>query len=241
MIFVHDLFVNIATAFPEATVADPSPDRDDWHEPMLKELAEIGMELARVLLRREAAKADDEEAGPNPQLAFARVSRAVRQTVALNTPLRQQRQAGAAKAGVAPVDGAPMDQARLERVRARVEALCRKSEVAGRLKAAIEIETAEGDRERLLADLDRRLDVAVNGADFAERSIEAVVADIRHGLGLGPKPAAATVAVDDDEDLDDEGLDDEDRDDDEPGESAEPPWLEPGWGTAPSRPRRGSG
>ena len=63
-IFVHVLFVDIATSFPDATVADPSSDRGDWHEPTLKELAEIGMELARVLLRREAAKAVDDEAVP---------------------------------------------------------------------------------------------------------------------------------------------------------------------------------
>ncbi|HEY2661616.1 MAG TPA: hypothetical protein VGI79_17990, partial [Caulobacteraceae bacterium] len=81
----------------------------DWHEPMLKELAEIGMELAGVLLRREAAKAACAVAGPDPQLTFARLSRAVRQIVALNAHLRQQRQAareGWCGAGGRAADGA---------------------------------------------------------------------------------------------------------------------------------------
>ncbi|HEY2661279.1 MAG TPA: hypothetical protein VGI79_16280 [Caulobacteraceae bacterium] len=213
---------------------------------MLKELAEIGMELARVLLRREAAKAADHEAGRDPQQASARVSRAVRQTVALNAQLRQQRrQPVAAKAGVAPADGPqmePMDPARRERVLARVQALCRKSEMAGRLTAAIEVETARGDRERLLRDLDVRLDVAVNTIDFLARPIDEVIAEIRYDLGLGPKVVAARGAVDEDEGPDDEG-----EDEDEPGGDAyrfgevRPPWLESSWGAAQSRPRRGSG
>ncbi len=188
--------------------ADPLPDREDWHEPMLRELAEIGMDLARGLLRPEAA-------GGDPQLAFARVSRAVRQTVALNAHLRRRRQ----EPETAQVDEAPMDQARGERVVARVKALCRKSELAGRLTAAIEIEAERGERERLLRDLDGRLDVAVNTVDFLARPLGEVIAEIRHDLGLGP--AAAEGGVDDD----DQDLEDEDPGEDGPGEG-EPPWLD---------------
>ena len=219
---------------------------------MLKELAEIGMELARVLLRREAAKAVDDDTGRDPQVAFARVSRSVRLTAALCVHLRQQRQAVAAKAGPKPVarkhnegaavDAEPITPARVERVKARLAALCRRSELLGRMAPAIEAETPDrGDRERLLADLRYRLDVATSAADFVSRPIDEVIAEIRYSMGLGPKPAAPMAASNDDAAPDNEDFDDEDRDDDEPGGSIEPPWLEPGWGTAPSRPRRGSG
>ena len=237
--------MTVATSFPDADAADPSLDRADWHEPMLKELAEIGMALARALLRRELAKAaHDDGAGPDPQVAFERVARAVRRTVALNAHLRQQKQAGPAKAAAKPVEkesavSPHMNQAMADKVRARYLAQCRKCEVAGRLSEQIETEVARGERrERLLDDLDLKLDVAVNTADFAERPIEDVVAEIRHGLGLGPKPVASNAAANDDEGPDDEDWDDDDRGD-EPGEAAER--LEPGWGTAPSPPRRGSG
>ena len=203
---------------------------------MLKELAEIGMELARGLVQRVA--------GPDVQLAFARVSRAVRQIVALNAHLRlPPRQpspsSGAAKAGAASVqgeasDGSIMDPAMRARVVARVQSLCRKSEMAGRLTAAIEFEAVRGDRERLLADLDRRLDVAVNSMGFLERPFEAVIAEIRHDLGLGPSPSATEGAGDDQQD-------DPDDDDDEPGWFGEPPGDGPGGDAAPDRPRRGSG
>ena len=199
-------------------------------------------------MRREAAKAVDDETGRDPQLAFARVSRAVRQSVALSAHLRQQRQAVAAKSAEAAAHGvsgdeAQMDRARHERVVARVRALCRRSEVAGRLTAAIEAEAAEGEVERLLGDLDQRLDVAANDIDFAARPIDEVIAGIRHDLGLEPRAVASRAAFEDDG----EGFDDEneDEDDDEPGEGVgrgeRPPWLEPGWGPAQSRPRRGSG
>ncbi|HEY2660115.1 MAG TPA: hypothetical protein VGI79_10360 [Caulobacteraceae bacterium] len=113
---------------------------------MLKEPAEIGMELARVLLRRAAAKAACAVAGPDPQLAFARVSRAVRQIVALNAhPRRQQWQPVAAKAGMAPMDGPPMepmDPARRERVLARagVSALLPSGEGGARSQSEWEAE-----------------------------------------------------------------------------------------------------
>ncbi|HEY2660615.1 MAG TPA: hypothetical protein VGI79_12900 [Caulobacteraceae bacterium] len=100
-----------------------------------------------------------------------------------------------------------MDPARRECVLARVQALCRKSEVAGRLTAAIEVEATRGDREQLLRDLDVRLNVAVNTVDFLARPIDEVIAEIRRDLGLEPKVVAARGAIDEDEEEpDDEGL-----------------------------------
>jgi hypothetical protein len=224
--------MTIATAFPDAPAADPSTDRENWHEPLLKALAEIGMELARGIARREAAKAVDDESGRDPQLAFARVSRAVRQTVALSAHLRQQRQAGGAGvSGEAPGDEARdeahaqarMDQARYERVAARVRVLCRRSEVAGRLTAAIEAEAARGEAERLLSDLDRRLDVVAEEVDFAARPIEEVIDGIRLDLGLEPRVVRSRAASGG------QGFDEEAADD------------EPGGDLAQSQPRRGSG
>ncbi|HEY2661615.1 MAG TPA: hypothetical protein VGI79_17985 [Caulobacteraceae bacterium] len=135
-----------------------------------------------------------------------------------------------------------MDPARRECVLARVQALCRKSEVAGRLTAAIDVQATKGDRERLLRDLDVRPDVAVNTGDFLARPTDKVIADIRRDLGLELKAVASKAPLDDDDGPDDEG-----EDEDEPGGGADgfgevrPPWLEPGWGAVRSRPRRGWG
>ena len=63
---------------------------------MLRELADIGMEMARALqgeVRARAEAVEDAESGEPPQsvaelgLAFSRVSRAVRQTLALEARL----------------------------------------------------------------------------------------------------------------------------------------------------------
>jgi hypothetical protein len=65
---------------------------------MLRELADIGMEMARALQSEVRARAEaEEEAGEAPKsvaelgLAFSRVSRAVRQTLALEARLEDDR------------------------------------------------------------------------------------------------------------------------------------------------------
>ena len=67
---------------------------------MLRELADIGMEMARALqgeVRARAEAVEDAESGEPPQsvaelgLAFSRVSRAVRQTLALEARLEDDR------------------------------------------------------------------------------------------------------------------------------------------------------
>ena len=87
-----------ASAPAETTLADPALDRTARHMARLEELAEIGMAIARALGRQAAA--GSEEAG----LAFTRVARAVRQTVALEERLETGFQARKAAAKAAEAE-----------------------------------------------------------------------------------------------------------------------------------------
>jgi hypothetical protein len=78
--------------------SDPQPpDRAAERFAMLRELADIGMEIARALQNEVRARAEPLEAAEPPQsvaelgLAFSRVSRAVRQTLALEAQLEEGR------------------------------------------------------------------------------------------------------------------------------------------------------
>jgi hypothetical protein len=111
---------------PAPIIADAGSPTDDWaeqHVRMLRELAELGMELARAMARQALAEADGaqpvEQADGRPRcdpgLAFSRIARAVRLTLALEARTRE----GAAAARRTP-DAA---EAAARRVRARLHAL----------------------------------------------------------------------------------------------------------------------
>jgi hypothetical protein len=98
------LFLRVSLAPISPTPLDSSPDRVEDAAPdraaerfaMLRELADIGMEMARALQSEVRAQAVEDAAEP-PQsvaelgLAFSRVSRAVRQTLALEARLEDDR------------------------------------------------------------------------------------------------------------------------------------------------------
>jgi hypothetical protein len=106
-IYVLHLFLSVSPASVSSTPLDPSPDRLEADTPdraaerfaMLRELADIGMEMARALQGEVRARAEAVEVEPAeaPQsvaelgLAFSRVSRAVRQTLALEARLEDDR------------------------------------------------------------------------------------------------------------------------------------------------------
>jgi hypothetical protein len=85
-----------ADAIKEATPADPAADRAERHGRVLQELTELGMNLARAV-SAEATVADPAKAN-ELALAFSRIARAVRQTLALEAKLAEERQAAAAAA-----------------------------------------------------------------------------------------------------------------------------------------------
>jgi hypothetical protein len=129
----------------------------------LGELVEIGLKIARAIERQ----VDGPEPLPAADLnavaiAFARVARAVRQTVMLQSKLQDERNAATAKAGD---------------VRVRV---------AGIVRRAIEHEHGDAERaERLAAEAAERLEQERYG-DLLTRPIREIVADICKDLGLDP-------------------------------------------------------
>ena len=150
--------------------------RVERHMADLAELAALGMGLARDQARRaEAAVADD---GPDPGLAFSRLARAVRQTIALEARLSErlisldrEDQAGAMARLSEAMEGAA------ERVRAR-------------LKRIVEQADAEEAEEAAQAEAPERLGDAPDGEDWVWAGRELGLADEagEDGGGLPPPP-----------------------------------------------------
>jgi hypothetical protein len=188
------LFVDDVSAFIEPEPDDPegrAAARTQRQLAMLQELAEIGMQMARAvrdeaLARAEAA--DDEEDAPKPpsrfgggdlSLVYSRIARAVRQTLALETRI---------------ADG--IEKARFEQRRAHVAAVRsafqeRQDEIRDHVAEAIEAEaaekgTSEREIERLLDDLDERLEVGDYDEILPDLPIGDLVARICEDLGVTP-------------------------------------------------------
>lgn len=131
----------------------------------LEELVGIGLKLARAIERR----VDEATAGPPPladlnaaAIAYARVARAVRQSILLQDRLKAGRDAATAKAADL------------------------RSRVAGIVGRAIEDEHAEAEQvERLAAEAAEGLEQERFG-DVLARPIRQIVADICMDLGLAP-------------------------------------------------------
>lgn len=186
-------FIALAPGDPEDRAEAPvcaAEARTARQLAMLQELAEIGMQIARAV-RDEAlvsAEPADEDGAPRPPsrfgngdlgLVYSRVARAVRQTVALETRV---------------ADG--IEQARVERARRRDAAIRwaaheRRQEIRHYVTQAIEAEAAErntpeSEVERLLDDLDERLDDRDYGDALADAPIGDLVALICADLGVTP-------------------------------------------------------
>ena len=169
---VHVLFIDESSAIIAPGPDDPEgrPEalgcaaeaRTARQLAMLLKLAEIGMQMARAVRDEALAPAEpaDEDAPPRPPsrfgngdlgLVYSRVARAARQTVALETRV---------------ADG--IEKARVEREQRRVAAIRRaaderQQQIRDYVTQAIEAEAAErntpeSEVERLLDDLDERLD-----------------------------------------------------------------------------------
>ena len=151
---------------------------------VLAELAEIGMEITRALRERVAEQAGDDESKGDPGLAFSRIARAVRQTLALDAKLDQERQVarGLALANLAEA------QAKVERAAAheRLRGLIRKSVVRSAVEQAIDDQADGDDVEWLVTDFRERLDDEdeYDALDFNDRPIGEMVAQICRDLGL---------------------------------------------------------
>jgi hypothetical protein len=164
------LFMSDAAAFSDA-MPDPATDRTERHLCLLQELAELGMTMARAVV---AQVVDAETPATDPGLAFSRIARAVRQTVALEARLAEDRQLRREKAAARDVEAG------------RLRAVRRKHEVRRCVEQAIEADASENDAEDLLGDLDERLDDGVYDFDFAERPVGELIARICRDLGVTP-------------------------------------------------------
>ena len=160
--------------------------RAEWRLEMLGQLAEMGMRLAREVERQAMdAVAGDEVVPAVPAgrgggvgsggdfgLTFARIARAVRQTLALQARLDSEAglQAVAARTG--------REAAERKRVKQT------KDRVRGCVEDAIRAGADGGDAEALLLDLDERLDDPEIVDELGSRPIGVIVAGICDDLGV---------------------------------------------------------
>jgi hypothetical protein len=165
----------------------PAESRAERHLRLLQELAEIGMDIARAVRAEALAAVDDDAAAPapsrfgrsDPGLVFSRIARAVRQTLALEEQIAAGR-----------------DKAREEHARGRrnVEQLIfeqRQEDIREFVARAVEADAAERKLpdeavERLLDDLDERLEDGAYDDALADGPIAELVERICRDLGVVP-------------------------------------------------------
>ena len=179
---------------------DPFLDRPEadlaWKLPMLRELAELGMDMARDVRDRAVAEpkpepAPDQQAtadepakndGKTDSLAraFARLSRSVRMTLALRAKLAEDsRRSSEERAAERTRRAAAARDAHRDHQRNKVKRVA---------EATIDAETGEdwNEREDLLDALSERLKDFDDYADLGNRSIGEIIARICRDLGLKP-------------------------------------------------------
>ena len=169
------------------TAASPTPDRerDSDSAPtattedaeMLRELAQIGMRLARLVEENAEAKMALDPATNLGRVdqAFAKLARSVRQTLALKAKLAEM----AAKRAAA-VESGEKHQADASRLYWRKVKLARAVEES----ISAEAENGRTDAEHLLGDLHERLEDADILADLGARPMGEMVAGICDDLGI---------------------------------------------------------
>ena len=191
-------FVDFAPPIPQPipAPADPAQQRTERHLHMLAELGALGMDLARAL-HRQAMRAvaempaeppADAPANPpaDPALQFARVARAVRQIVALEARLAEDRDTRQERRQAA--------QARQAADAAQDATDCRKRQIRRRIRPAFKAGCVGRDAQRLLRDLEERLDD--DAEDPGQRPLAEVVAHICRDLQLDPNRIPALAGAD---------------------------------------------
>ena len=157
-----------------------STNMAERHAPILAELAQLGLSLARAA-HAEVLAAETPAAKAEMTLAFHRISRSVRQTLALETKLQRDRLL-------------MQREVRAEAVSQQDKAVYRRrSQVRLAVERAIWTEAEGQEAERLFSDLDDILEEEVLYDSFTADPVEAHVDRIRVALGLttSPTPIAA--------------------------------------------------
>lgn len=151
--------------------AEPSGAAKARHTAVLAELTELGLTLARDLHARALA-ADDNDEAVALSLSFQRVSRAVRQAVALEAKIERD---------------AARDAREVQREvdRARAEAADqRRARVRTAVQKVIRGEADAMSVERLCDELDELIEVEAEAADFPNAQAGAVIGRICRTLGV---------------------------------------------------------
>jgi len=164
------------------------PDMAERHGAVLARLAELGLTLAERL-HEQAMAADDLKTTADLGLAFHRISRSVRQTLALEARLERDRRRDAREAAASLAQGADDNIpsagdliAEDRRVRQRIDDL-RKA-----LEPHIWTESEGEERQDLFAMLDEILKYEIFEPDFATQSLDEHIALICGDLRI-PSPA----------------------------------------------------
>jgi len=166
------------------------PDRAAERFAMLRERADFGMEMARALqgeVRARAEAAEDADPSEPPRsvaelgLAFSRVSRAVRQTLALEARLEDDRLARE-RAAEAAEEAQSQSTSEISEAAARVRA--RIARIFADADAREAAEAGDADRDDLREDLSDGPDVERGEGFVADRPAADVVAGVCGDLGL---------------------------------------------------------
>ena len=149
---------------------------------ILAELSELGLTLARGL-HAKALAAETAEEAQALGLAFHRISRSVRQTIALEAKLDRERRRQ------------DHDDRRDAEQRDEAKARQRKAQVRSAVERAIWAE-AEGDEaELLICELDDRLGDDALAEGFLDAPIETLIARIQGELGLAASGLRSATAA----------------------------------------------
>jgi len=151
-----------------------SDDMAERHGRVLTELSEIGMALARGVKARaeEASSLKEAEA---LALAFHRIARSVRLTLALESKLARER----------------FEIVRREEARVRLRAMERCKQVRAAVSRDVWAETEGEAAEALIEELEERLETDALFEEFLDGPVEAAIARIRQDLGLAANDAGA--------------------------------------------------
>jgi hypothetical protein len=163
---------------------DPTETKAERCDRMLGELSELGMALARDLSARALA-AETPEQATNLALAFHRISRSLRQTLALEAKVERDRQAAAREAErAAAIEAASEAERQADAAPDPVQQ--RRTRVRGALNRLIweEADRDEEEFEVLLDELDARLDEAALREDFEDIPIETLILQLKSDMGL---------------------------------------------------------
>lgn len=169
--------------------ADAAPPAEDRHTAMLRELAAMSLTLARDLQQR-ALQAETPDEAARLAAAFHRVSRGLRQTLALELKVIRYRDEAQREAGEVAAAARP------EAVAQRREAVRRTTSRAIWTERERPDWQAEGDgfdrpeppqdTRRLACDLQRWLDRAVRRPDFLIADVDDLVLEACAAIGADP-------------------------------------------------------